>query len=60
MAGDIQIETLFPEQFNGLTDRRFMPENGMLTLEERLAKPHVMQGLLVKTEEKSAVLSDLK
>lgn len=45
-AGDIQKETLFPEQFICLADRRFMPENGRLSLEEWLAKPHVMLGLL--------------
>jgi hypothetical protein len=37
-AGDIQIETLFPGQFICLADRRFMSENGMLTLEEWLAR----------------------
>jgi len=37
-----------------------MPENGMLTLEEWLARPHVLLSLLVKTAEKPAVLSDLK
>lgn len=42
----LQKETLFPEQFVCLADRRFLPENGRLTLQEWLAKPHVMLGMV--------------
>lgn len=62
-AGDIQKETLFPEQFICLADRRFLPENGKLTLNEWLAKPHVMLGLLpdaVDEIEKALIARGLK
>jgi hypothetical protein len=38
-TNDIQRETLFPEQFICLADKRFLPANGKLTLEEWLEKP---------------------
>ena len=62
-AGDIQKETLFPEQFICLADRRFMPENGCLTIEQWLARPHVMLGLLpdaVDEIEKALIARGLK
>lgn len=45
-ANEIQRETLFPEQFISLADKRFLPANGKLTLEEWLAKPHVSLSML--------------
>jgi DNA-binding transcriptional LysR family regulator len=45
-TNDIQRETLFPEQFICLADKRFLPANGKLTLEEWLEKPHVSLSML--------------
>jgi len=62
-AGEVQKETLFPEEFICLADRRFLPENGRLTLEDWLAKPHVMLGLLpdaVDEIEKALIARGLK
>ncbi|MCU6668215.1 LysR family transcriptional regulator [Enterobacteriaceae bacterium H4N4] len=59
----IQKETLFTEQFICLADRGFLPENGQLTLEEWLAKPHVMLALLpdaVDEIEKALIARGLK
>ncbi len=43
-GGELQTETLFPETFVCLADRRFLPASGTLTLDEWLAKPHVQPG----------------
>lgn len=62
-GSEIQKETLFLEQFICLADRRFLPENGLLTLEEWLAKPHVMLGLMpdaVDEIEKALIARGLK
>ncbi|MBD2792040.1 LysR family transcriptional regulator [Xenorhabdus szentirmaii] len=62
-AGKIQKETLFPEEFICLADRRFLPENGKLSFDEWLAKPHVMLGMLpdaVDEIEKALIARGLK
>ncbi|HCI5682775.1 TPA: LysR family transcriptional regulator [Klebsiella variicola subsp. variicola] len=62
-SAELQKETLFPEQFICLADRRFLPESGKLTLEEWLAKPHVMLGLLpdaIDEIEKALIARGLK
>jgi DNA-binding transcriptional LysR family regulator len=43
-AGEEQTETLFPETFICLADKRSLPANGKLTLDTWLAKPHVQLG----------------
>lgn len=41
---ELQTETLFPETFICLADKRSLPANGKLTLDTWLAKPHVQLG----------------
>ncbi|MDH1476984.1 LysR family transcriptional regulator [Comamonas thiooxydans] len=45
LAQDIQVETLFEEDFICLADKTVSPEKGGLSLEEWLARPHVMLAL---------------
>lgn len=45
LAQDIQVETLFEEDFICLADKAVSPEKGGLSLEEWLARSHVMLAL---------------
>jgi len=45
LAQDIQVETLFEEDFICLADKAVSPKKGGLSLEEWLARPHVMLAL---------------
>lgn len=45
-TGEIQTVRLFTERFICLTDKRSLPANGTLTLDEWLDKPHVMLGMV--------------
>lgn len=42
---EICLQHLFEERFIGLADRTVMPENGALSLEDWLSRPHVMVAL---------------
>lgn len=45
-AGDILQEPLFTERFVCLADKRYLPAKGTLTLDEWLARPHVMLAMV--------------